>query len=63
MGWIIWNLYSGKAGDFSFLQNVQTGSGAHSDAYSMATAGCFLGVKLPGREVDNSPPSSADVKN
>jgi len=33
----MWNLYSGKAGNFFFLQIVQTGSGAHSAAYSMAT--------------------------
>jgi len=63
MGWMIWNLYSGKVGDVSFLQNVQTGSGAHSADYSMAIGGCFLGVKPPGREVDHSPISSAEVKN
>ena len=63
MGWMTWNLYSGKAGDFSFLQNVQIGSGAHSAANSMATGGCFLGVNPPGRKVDHSPPSSAEVKN
>jgi hypothetical protein len=36
MGWMIWNLYSGKAGDFYFLQNIQTGSGVYSATYSMA---------------------------
>jgi hypothetical protein len=29
----------------------------------MGSGGSFLGVNLPGREADHSPPSSADVKN
>jgi len=40
---------------------VQTGPGAHPASYSMGT-GVFPGVKRPGRGVDNSPLSSAEVK-
>jgi hypothetical protein len=39
--------------DFSLLHSVQTGSGAYP-------ASCFPG---PGCGTDNSPPSSAEVKN
>jgi hypothetical protein len=42
---------------------LQIGSGAHPASYPMATGGSFPGVKRPGREADNSPPSSAEVKN
>jgi hypothetical protein len=41
---------------------VQNGSGAHPASYPMDTSGSFLGVKRPGREADQSPPSSAEVK-
>jgi hypothetical protein len=51
------------AGNFSFLHCVQTGSGAHPASYPMGTRGFSLGVKRPGREADNTPPSSAEVKN
>ena len=44
-----------------FSVHVQTGPGAHPASYTMGT-GSFLGVKRPGRGVDNPPPSSADVK-
>jgi hypothetical protein len=50
------------AGNFSFHHRIQTGFGAHSASYLMATRGSFLGVKRPGREADHSPPSSAEVK-
>jgi hypothetical protein len=39
------------------------GSGAHPASYTMDNAGFFPGVKRPGSESDNSPPSSAEVKN
>jgi hypothetical protein len=45
---------------FSFIHCVQTASGAHPVSYPMAYS---LGVNLPGREADHSPPSSAEVKN
>jgi len=44
-----------------FSAPVQTVPGAHPDSYTMDT-GSFPGVKLPGRGVDNPPPSSAEVK-
>jgi hypothetical protein len=43
------------AGNFSLLHYVQIGSGG--------TGGLSLRVKRPGREADNSSPSSAEVKN
>jgi hypothetical protein len=46
----------------SLLHVVQTGSGAHPASYPMGTGGFSSGVKLPGREVDHSPPTSAEVK-
>jgi hypothetical protein len=40
---------------------VQTGSGAHS-AYLVDTGVLSLGVKRPGREVNHSPPTNAQIK-
>jgi hypothetical protein len=50
------------AGNFSLHHRVQNGSGAHPASYPMGTRCYFPGVKLPGREADNSPPSSVEVK-
>jgi hypothetical protein len=41
---------------------VQTGSGVHPTSYKMGTGGSFQGVKRQEREVDHSPPTSAEVK-
>jgi hypothetical protein len=41
-----------------FSPPVQTGLQAHPASYTTGT-GSFPGVKLPGRGVDNPPPSSA----
>jgi hypothetical protein len=50
--------------DFSSSPCVQTGSGAHLASYPMDTRGSFPGGKVrPGRDADNSPPSSAEAKN
>jgi hypothetical protein len=46
----------------SLLHIVQTGSGVHPTSYKMGTGGSFLGVKRQGREVDHSPPTSAEIK-
>jgi hypothetical protein len=47
------------AEDFSSSPCVQTGSDAHPSSYSMGTGGPFPGGKArPGRDADNSPPSS-----
>jgi hypothetical protein len=52
------------ANDFSCSLCVQTGSGAHRTSYPMGTGGPFPGVRTrPGRDVDRSPPSNAEVKN
>ena len=48
---------------FHFSKTVQTRSGAHPAFYSVATGALSPGVKRPGRKVDYSPPSSAEVKN
>jgi hypothetical protein len=43
--------------------NSQTGSGAHPASCTMGTWDSFPGGKArPGRDADNSPPSSAEVK-
>jgi hypothetical protein len=49
-------------GCFSLRHDIQTGSGAHLTSYPMGTGGSFREAKRPGRETDQSPPSSAEVK-
>jgi hypothetical protein len=50
--------------DFSSNLCVQTGSGAHPASCPVGTGGPFHGViARPGRDADNSPPSSAEVLN
>jgi hypothetical protein len=51
------------AGNFSLHHSVQNGSGAHPASYPKGTGDFFLGIKRPRREDDNSPLSSAEVKN
>jgi len=46
-----------------FLQNVQTGAGAHPASYSMGTGSSFLGLKRPGLEVNHSPLPNVEVMN
>jgi hypothetical protein len=53
----------GRVSYFSLSQNIQAGSGAHPASYPMDIMNSFLGLKRPGREAVNPPPSSADVKN
>jgi hypothetical protein len=51
-------------GFFSSILCVQTGSGAHPASCIIGTGGPFPGGNAwPGRDTDNSPPSSAEVKN
>jgi hypothetical protein len=51
-------------GIFSSSVYVQKRSGANSDSYRMGSGGPFSGAKArPGRDADDSPTSSADVKN
>jgi hypothetical protein len=49
--------------DLLFFHSAQTGSGVHPAAYPTGTRGCPPGVERQGREVDHSPPFSAEVKN
>jgi len=66
VGWYSDSLRAGRSGDrilvgAIFSAPVQNGSEVHPASYIMGT-GSFLGVKPPGHEVDNPPPSSAEVK-
>jgi hypothetical protein len=45
------------------LHNVQPVSGANPIPYTMGTAGCFPEGKGQEHEADQSPPSSAEIKN
>jgi hypothetical protein len=45
------------------LNNVQNSSGIHPASYPIDTEAPFPGVKLPGRELVYSPPSTAEVHN
>jgi hypothetical protein len=54
--------FQAGARDFSLLHTVQNGSVAQPPPYSMKTAAVSTGIKRPGREVDHSYPSSAEVK-
>jgi hypothetical protein len=48
--------------EFSLIQSVQTGSGAHPASCPMGTGGDHPGVKRQQREGDHSPPSGTKVK-
>jgi hypothetical protein len=50
-------------GNFSLHHRVQNGSGPTQPPIQWVPGALSLGVKWPGREVDHSPPSSAEVKN
>jgi hypothetical protein len=52
-----------ELGIFSLHRRVQIGSGAHIASYPMGTGALSLRVKLPEREADHSPSSSAEDKN
>ena len=49
--------------NFSFLLKTQTGPGAQPASYSMGAEGSSLEVTRQGYEVDQSPPTSVEVKN
>jgi hypothetical protein len=46
----------------NFLHVAQTGSGAHLAFYPMGIGSFSPEMKRPGREADNSPPTSAEDK-
>ena len=52
--------FRGRGGAI-FSAPIQTDPGAHLPSRTMGTRS-FLGVKRPGRSVNHTPPSSADVK-
>jgi hypothetical protein len=49
--------------DFPLFHSIQTGSGANTASYPVGIGALSPGVKRSGHEADNSPPSSAEVKN
>jgi hypothetical protein len=49
--------------EISLRYSVQIGSGAHPVSFPTGTMGPSPGIKRLGREADNSPPSSTEVKN
>jgi hypothetical protein len=49
--------------NFSLRHRVKTGSGGQLAPYPMGKWAVCSGIKRPKREADNSPPSSAEVKN
>jgi hypothetical protein len=51
------------AANFPLNYGVQTGCGAHPASYLMGAGALSTGIKRPGREVDHSPTSSAEVNN
>jgi hypothetical protein len=54
--------FPARVENFSLHHRVQNGSGAHPASYSMGTRVLSLGVKRPGREADDSPPSNVYKK-
>jgi hypothetical protein len=53
---------SGRGRDFCLPHQIQTGPGTHASYYPTGTGALSPGVKWLGREADQSPPSSAEVK-
>jgi hypothetical protein len=49
-------------GNFSLQHRVQNGSEPTQTPIQCLPGALSLGVKRPGRDADNSPPSSAEVK-
>ena len=54
-------LIPGEAKNFSLRKNLQTGSGVHPVSMQGSPA-CFPSVMLWGRDVNDSSPSSVEVK-
>jgi len=63
MGWTIGVLFLAGVGIFFLCHHVQISHGAHPASYPMGTGALLPGVKWPGYEADDSPPSSPKVKN
>jgi hypothetical protein len=55
--------FSIEAENFSPYHRVQTGSVAHPASIRWVPVVLSLGAKRPGREVEHSPPSSAEIGN
>ena len=55
--------FTAEAKDLSFMRYVSNRSGACSVSYSVVIEVLLPGVKQPGREVNNSYPSSVRIEN
>jgi len=62
MGWKIRGSNPTGTGDFSLLQNIETGSGPHDTSYARYR-GSFPGIKRRVLQVHHSHRPSAEVKN
>jgi hypothetical protein len=62
VGWNARGSNSFREKRFSLLQNIQTSCVAHPTFHSVDTGVLSLEVKRPRREVNLSPPSSAEVQ-
>jgi len=62
MGWKIRGSNPAGTGDFSLLQNTQTGSGPHATSYARYR-GSFPGVKRPVLQGHHPHRPGAEVKN
>jgi len=65
IGWMVWGSSPSGGERWLLLQKHRAAQGAHSPTYSTGT-GIISGwwvAKRPGRDVDLSPPSSAEAKN
>jgi len=53
----------GNEGNLCLRHCIQIDSGAHPASYLVSTGDSYPGIKVPGCETGNLPPSTADVKN
>jgi hypothetical protein len=51
-----------RVANVSLLHSVETGSGATQPLIQLLPGALSPGVKRPGRETDDSPPSNAELK-
>jgi hypothetical protein len=62
-GWTTGVRFPAGTRDFSLHHSVKTGSGVTQLPIQWVPGALSPGVKRPGREADDSPPSSTEVKN
>ena len=62
-GMILCNVRGSSPGGFFSLLHRPDRLWVHTDSYSVGIGDLSRGLRRPGREVDHSPPFSAEVKN